>query len=671
MTSKAQTTRHEDGEQSLLAQYTFTSAQRIFLSVIFLLLAVAAGLLYAYPMGATVGEIGFATDEAYIPLTFARNLIEHVAWSFHGTDMVISGTAAPLQVLLLVLIGIFVSDGIVASMVVGILSFAAVVLLTFRLGILLFPKQQWLAAMAALLIVFAPRLAASTVGGDPALLFTALILASATAYFARRSVLFFLFAGLAFWVRPDAIIFFLAAILHLVYHHALVPARKVADPDAKPVTGKQTAIGGVVFLVIVAGYLLMNLIVGGTLLPNAVHAELAYYSGSFGMFLEEVLRFYTYSWTTLLLLFALNALIPLAVLVSRRQGASLVLAAAYVLGTILVYALFHPVLRDHHLLLPTLPFLVLLGVWGLLNLTGLITWFSSSVFTRTLATVLVFVGVIIAVAMEVVEWEFHRTMHYQSVRYLLDRQANMGKWLAENTAPEARVATHAVGTAGYYGDRYLVDMKGTVTPEVVPLIGDLPALVKHIEAESVQYIAISRNEFEVVNVNPLVTSDRAKSGITEIFPYVPTRTHIMSQQASLLNLQATQLMKQDVDASIRLLKQSLVADPYSSRTNTLLGIALLQKQDSLTAETAFRNALELHPHYAPAMVPLGDLLTARKEYWEALRTLELAMKLNPESQVAQKSLDAASRAHRGDSLGGTITFSVTKTLPTLPRRSGQ
>lgn len=671
MTSKAQASRQEGGETAVFAQYTFTGAQRLFLSILFLLLAVAAGLLYALPMGSTVGEIGFATDEAYIPLTFARNLIEHGAWSFHGTDMVVSGTAAPLQVLLLGLIGIFATDGIVASMVLGILSFAAVVLLTFRLGILLFPKQQWLGAMAALLIAFAPRLAASTVGGAPALLFTALILASATAYFARRSVLFFLFAGLAFWVRPDAIIFFLAAILHLVYHHALVPKRAVADPDAKPVTGRQTAIGGALFLAIVAGYLLMNLIVGGTLLPNAVHAELAYYSGSFGAFLEEALRVYTYSWTTLLLLFAAMALVPLAAAVLRRRQMTLVLPAAYVILTVLLLPFINPVLRDPQLLLPTLPFLVLLGVWGLLRLTGIIPWFNATVFSRTLATVLVFVGVIIAVAMQIVEWEFNRATHYQSVRYLLDRQANMGKWLSENTPEDARVATHAVGTAGYYGDRYLVDMKGTVTPEVVQLIGDLPALVKQIETEGAQYIAISRNEFEVVNVNPLVTSDRAKSGITEIFPYVPTRTHIMSQQASMLNLQATQVMKQDTDAAIRFLKKSLVADPYSSRTNTLLGIALLQKQDTLKAETAFRNALALHPHYAPAMVPLGDLLVKRKDFWEGLRTLELAMKLNPQSEVAKKSLDAARVAQREDSLGGRITFSITKTLPSLPRRSDQ
>jgi hypothetical protein len=378
--------------------------------------------------------------------------------------------------------------------------------------------------------------------------------------------------------------------------------------------------------------------------------------------MTEALRVYTYSWTTLLLVLAIIALIPLAVLLLHRKSAPLLMAAAYVLGTLLAFAIVHPVLRDHHLLLPTLPFLVLLGVWGLFRLTGLLVRNTATRFLQGVALILMFVGALIAVTMELVEWEHYRAMHYQSVRYLLDRQANMGKWIAENTSADARIATHAIGAVGYYGDRYLVDMKGVVSPSVVPLIGDLPALVSLLDAEKVQYIAAMRDEFEVVNVNPLVTSDLAKPGVTEIFRYVPSRTHIMSQKASMLNVQAAQLMTQDNnDDAIRLLSQSVAADPYSCRTNTLIGIVMLQKQDTLRAVSAFRNALALHPHYAAAMVPLGDILIKRKEFWEGLRTLELAVRLNPQSAVARKSLETAQKAQREDSLGGTITYSIIMT----------
>ncbi|MBN1446927.1 MAG: hypothetical protein JXA28_03265, partial [Bacteroidetes bacterium] len=312
-----------------VAVFGFSETYRRLLTALFPLIAVVSGLYYTLPMEALIEETGLPLDAAYIPLVFARSLLEYGAYSFHATDMITSGALAPLQVLLLAGIALFTSDGITASFILGIASFAVMAGLTFRLGLLLFPDRQWLAACAALVIALAPRFGSAAVAGVPTMLFSALILASATAYFARRSVLFFLFAGLALWVKPDALLFLLAAIVHLLYNHLAVPARN--KPDSVPgtaVTGRQTGIGALLFLLLAAGYAVFNAALGTGVFPLPFLSELAYYSGSIGAFLSEVLRFFTFSWSGVLLLFTLLAVVYLVVDLVRRRPLPILMSAA-------------------------------------------------------------------------------------------------------------------------------------------------------------------------------------------------------------------------------------------------------------------------------------------------------------------------------------------------------
>ena len=668
-------------QRPALGVYRFSDPLRRLLTVLFPLIAAVPALYYLLPMASLIEEVAFPLDAAYVPITFARNLLEHGAYSFHATDMVTSGAMAPLQVFLLALLGVVIPSGITASMVLGILCFAASAALTFRLGILLFPDRQWMAAAAALLVALSPHLAGAAVAGLPTMLFAALILASATAYFARRSALFFLFAGLALWVRPDALIFLAAAILHLVYNHAGVdPKHKPGAAAAKktpenaeasarrPVTGRQTAVGALLFLLLAAGYAIFNVLLGGSVLPAAVESHLAYYSGTAETFFADAMRVFTYSWSSALLVFALLGLAVMLARLLRRRPLPMFMSAATVIGFVFGYALIHPVILNPHLLLPVIPFFVLLGLWGLLQTSELIARAVKGDGVRTVSVVVIAVVAVVLAGLEIADWRHQRSVHYRSVEYLLDRHVAMGKWIAENTAGDALVATHVPGAIGWYGDRAVIDIKGAVSPDVIPRIGDLPALTAMLDGAGVDYIATVRDEFEVVNVNPLVSSSRSEPSVAEVFRYIPTRTHIMSQRASVMNLQAAQLMQQqDYDAAVNLLERSLNADPFSSRTNTLLGITQLQSGDTNAAITSLRQALALHPQYAPAMVPLGDVLVNQKNFTEGLRILRRAARLNPQSTVAKESLKAAEKAQREDSLGGAVTFSFELAAPSGTR----
>jgi hypothetical protein len=59
------------------------------------------------------------------------------------------------------------------------------------------------------------------------------------------------------------------------------------------------------------------------------------------------------------------------------------------------------------------------------------------------------------------------------------------QWIAGHTAPETLIAAHDIGAMGYFGGRRIVDLAGLVSPEVVPIVRDEPALAALMDARGV------------------------------------------------------------------------------------------------------------------------------------------------------------------------------------------
>ncbi|MBE0642791.1 MAG: tetratricopeptide repeat protein [Bacteroidetes bacterium] len=659
---KSKTQGKGAAKSTVVEAFHFTPSRRAVLAGLFPILAVIAGLLYAVPMPGTVGETGFPFDDAYTALTFARNLLEHGAYSFHAGVPATSGVTAPLQVFLLAAIGIF-AQGVRASFAIGIVSFAVVTGLTFLLGLRLFRDREWIAAVAALLVALSPHMASAAVSGLPTLPFTALVLASAYFYFARRSMLFFLFAGLALWTHPAALVFFLAAIVHLLYSHlAVKQENKPSFEGERPVTGRATAIGGILYLLLVAGYGIFNYVLSGSFFVNPVGAKLTYYANATTAFAREVWGFYSHSWEAALVLFAIFALMMITVDIVRRRHVPLLMSAAFVVGMIAAYGLIFPIILDNHVLLPTLPFFTLLGVWGLWRAFALMAEALPLPFIRTLSRTVVTIIAGAAVVIALSDWMAYRDAHFRSVRLVLDRQVAAGRWIAENTFEDARIATHLPGAVSYYGRRPVFDITGKLTPSVIDHMGNLEELVAEFRSNRVTHIAARRDEFEVVNANPLFTSDPSQPGVMEVFLYTSGQTHLMSQAASALNVEAARLMGQkrwrDAEA---VLQRSFKEDPYSCRTSTLYGLTILQLGDTANARVYLEQAVSLHDQYAPAMVPLADILVKQHRVDDGIRLLERALEINPESFQARSSLRSAMQIKRTDSLEAKGVHSYTFT----------
>ncbi|NJN55278.1 MAG: hypothetical protein HC804_11280, partial [Anaerolineae bacterium] len=64
----------------------------------------------------------------------------------------------------------------------------------------------------------------------------------------------------------------------------------------------------------------------------------------------------------------------------------------------------------------------------------------------------------------------------------------VGHWLAENSPPDALVATHDIGAVGYFAERPLLDLAGLITPDIVPLLADEPALADYVLSSEADYL---------------------------------------------------------------------------------------------------------------------------------------------------------------------------------------
>ena len=61
-------------------------------------------------------------------------------------------------------------------------------------------------------------------------------------------------------------------------------------------------------------------------------------------------------------------------------------------------------------------------------------------------------------------------------------------WLANNTPPDALIASHDIGAIGYFAERPLLDLAGLISPEVIPLLPDEDALTQYILSSGAQYL---------------------------------------------------------------------------------------------------------------------------------------------------------------------------------------
>ena len=415
---------------------------------------------------------GFPLDDTWIHLQFARNLAEGHGFSFNA-GVPSSGSTAPLWTLALSVPLALGVPPIVAAKSLGLL-LACVAALGAALLTLRLSGSRAAALLAGVATAVTPRMAWAGLSGMEVPLYTALVVLAMLAYAKDSAVrdsrgLWAVLAALAGWSRPET--FVAGAVLVLAW--LLGPARSSE--------GRRLVAGWwrppVLFAAISIGFLAFNVYVGGRPLPNTFYAK-HYGMGSAvslaeGRYVDALMDVGRYPvnllgdavrWQAAQdgLLFGAAIVGVLALLGALGQA---VPAGGRALLAVLIIS---PLAKG--LVAPQPPMMVHEGryvmhllVLGLVVCACGVSALARFARPRWLAWLLAVLGLI-----QVGGATFTAMQTYaDEVKNINDLQVRTGLWLADNTSPDATIATNDIGAIAFFSRRFILDTEGLVSPDAI------------------------------------------------------------------------------------------------------------------------------------------------------------------------------------------------------------
>ena len=436
--------------------------------VILAVAALAAVFFYLLVSVLTFG-VGFPLDDAWIHLTYARNLAEHGEWAFRLGEQS-AGSTSPLWTALLS-IGFLIGLGpYVWTYLAGWVVLTLLAVCAEKLARKLVASYTSRIPWVGLFFVFAWHLTWSAVSGMETLLHGLIILAVLGALMSgsRRYLTLGVLTGLSVWVRPDGL-----TLLGPIIFVALL-SEKTWYRRGEAIW--KTLIG---FGSLVLPYIFFNLALSGNAMPNTFYAKRAEY----GLFwLSKPLPERISDYLSPILASPFLVLIPGAVffLVKRirRQDWGGLASLLWVLGYIAIYFFSLPAYQHGRYIIPVLPVMYLWGTIGLLEILSL----------RGLDKRLAFLWQVLTVVLSVAFVFLGARQNANDALWVESEMIAAAKWVDQNIPPDARLAVHDIGALGFYVQNPVVDMAGLITPEVVPFIRDETRLAQYLDANSVDYL---------------------------------------------------------------------------------------------------------------------------------------------------------------------------------------
>jgi len=432
---------------------------------------VAAGT-YLLAAKSAVG-FGFPLDDSWIHLAYARNLAELGQWAFLPGQFS-AGSTAPLWTVLLAPGFLFRLGPYVWTYALGIACLMGLGVVTERIVRRQVPDYRPSLPWAGLLMVTEWHFVWAAVSGMETLLYTLLVIVvlgmilQGSRNFIGQGVLI----GLSVWLRPDGLTL-------------LAPALIAALLMAAPARGRMKSVlmlgGG--FAAVVLPYVLMNLAISGTPLPNTFYAKQAEYlywrSSPLPIKLENL------SWVFFggLALLMVPAVVAATVRALRLKSWPLLLTMAWAAGYTWLYASRLPVYQHGRYIMPAVAVFLLVG------LIFLAEWLPSA--RSRLMRLLRFAWIASIVIISGVFYVYGATVFARDVSMIERKLVASAKWVAQNVSSDQLIAVHDIGALGYFAPQVrLLDLAGLISPEVVPFISDEGKLAAYISASGAEYIII-------------------------------------------------------------------------------------------------------------------------------------------------------------------------------------
>ncbi len=438
---------------------------------VFLALASLVSMALYLGASALFYRIGFPLDDSWIHLTYARNLAVYGEWAFQPGKPS-AGSTSPLWTGLL-------SIGFLLELAPYIWTYLLGALLLWGMGMLgemilrqisqtYRPRLPWV----GLFLVTEWHLVWAAASGMETLLHAFLVTMTLGMLMtgSRRFMTLGLLAGLSVWVRPDGI-----TLLGPIVVFALTGSGSAKN------RWRDLGLLALGFAVLFVPYLLFNLILSGTPMPNTFYAKQAeYVAWQSKPFLERFGQL-----TLQFLAGASLALLPGAIgwaaMSLRKRDWGTLVGMAWFAGYLFLYVERLPVYQHGRYVMPAMPVFFL---WGLAAMLMFMRSKRLGRFRWALSTAANLLVGLLGVAF----WLFGAWTYAQDVAFIESEMVVTARWVAANVPDGELVAAHDIGALGYFDHHALVDLAGLVSPEVVPFIRDEARLAAYLDEVQASYL---------------------------------------------------------------------------------------------------------------------------------------------------------------------------------------
>ncbi|WKZ37942.1 MAG: hypothetical protein QY332_08365 [Anaerolineales bacterium] len=441
--------------------------------------------------------IGFPLDDSWIHQTYARNLAMNGEWAFRS-GIPSAGSTAPLWSTLLA-VGFFMNlSPYIWTYFLGIITLFALAVLcedaVRRLVATYRPRLPWI----GIFIAFEWHLAWAAMSGMETLLHGLLLTTVLVSLMTNspRYLTLGLLTGLSAWVRPDGLTLLGPVLMTILFTGQ--DTRSRVTPILRYLIGFGSLFGL---------YLLFNLAIGGTPMPNTFYAKQAEYTAWQALPITTRLG----QMFLQLLVGPSLVLIPgvvgwLVKAIKARMWGGLA-ACIWCFGYMWLYISRLPVYQHGRYIMPAMPIFFLLGLLAFADFDG-----SGRLSRYHWALQTLWRG---SIAMLVFGFVFLGARSYaQDVGVIESEMVVTAKWVADNLPPDSVIAAHDIGALGYFDNHELIDLAGLISPEVIPFIRDEARIAIFLNEKGADYLIafpdfypmLSQNAEKVFTTNSAITA---------------------------------------------------------------------------------------------------------------------------------------------------------------------
>lgn len=577
------------------------------------------------------GVMSFTLDDPWIHLTFARNLADYFSFSYYQAEMVTAGSTSPLYTLILAACMLIYKNEMILSYVLGAVFFSAASFFFFKISMMEFSDKVYLSLMVTLIFIFDKWMNFISMSGMETILFILILIAAAFSYKGRKPVLLGILLGLTIWARPDGIAFVFAVfVTYLIerYWFRLKPGVEIF--------GRKDLIKIILcFFILTALYVILNLVLSGTFVPNTYFAKVAFYIDNAKRltFLKETIwGFFTKDYYSILMPgFIISVAAFIYSLYKRSYNGNAVYLLFIFLFIIQYTIKFAVINRFGRYMMPAVPFFILTSMYGYyVIILFLISKFRSKLIGTAAYSILFLVTFYYCYQ----SFEKSKVEYAKWCKHTYDRHIKTAYWLRDKTKESDVIATHDIGAIGFYSGRRIVDVGGLVTPELAEKLNEsdyVPFMEEYLKAHNVSYVAFLDEWYTIMNQRPLVMyPESAGYENLLVFKFVPGETKILNGQAHRYMMQlATNVSEKKYDEFISNLNKAIELEPTFGYAYYIRANYYQSRNDFENYEKDMLRCIELYPDFDLAHFSIATFLFNNNRFADANVHIRKALEISP------------------------------------------